>query len=140
MYCVGALIGLHLVEPFLSLTTSSNTSYSTLIPAFKQLYEDLTDTDALQLLDLDKPAFKFISKERFEQCKYDSDICEVIAKTGQQMRTQVLSVLTMVLPALAKGFKNQKGIYLASVIGMNLPNMHCQTWTRKSWRKRLFTI
>ena len=62
---VGALIGIHLLEPYLSLTTSANVTYSKLIPAMKQLYTDLTTTDVEELLDLSKPAFRFISMERF---------------------------------------------------------------------------
>ena len=38
LYCTGALIGLHFVEPFLSLTTPTNTTCSKLIPTFQQLY------------------------------------------------------------------------------------------------------
>ena len=34
---VGALIGIHLLEPYLSLTTSANVAYFKLIPALKQL-------------------------------------------------------------------------------------------------------
>ena len=61
-YAVGALIGIHLVEPFLSLTTSSKTKYSVLIPAFKQLYKDLSETSPELFLNLQKPALAFVSK------------------------------------------------------------------------------
>ena len=64
LYCTGALIGLHLVEPFLSLTTSTNTTYSKLIPAFQQLYRDLFETEAANLPVLDKPAFSFASESQ----------------------------------------------------------------------------
>ena len=43
MLCIGSLFGVHLVEPFLTLTTSTATTYSTLIPAFQQLYLDLLE-------------------------------------------------------------------------------------------------
>ena len=43
MCCVGALLGLHLVEPFRSLTFSSEAKYSKLVPALKQLYKDLNN-------------------------------------------------------------------------------------------------
>jgi len=109
LYCVGALIGLHLVEPFLSLTTSSNTNYSKLIPAFQELHCDLTKTDPSDLLNVDKPAFKFVSQERFNQTKYDEDICIAISKTSSQFQDQVVKVLSMLLPHLAEGFRNQKG-------------------------------
>ena len=41
MLCFGALLGAHLVGPFLILTASTAMTYSTLIPAFQQLYHDL---------------------------------------------------------------------------------------------------
>ena len=66
LYCAGALIGLHLVEPFLSLTTSSKTTYAKLIPAFKTLYDGLVKTEASKLLNIDHPAFQFVSKICFD--------------------------------------------------------------------------
>ena len=79
MFCAGALIGLHLVQPFLSLTTSAETNYSKLVPAFRQLYEDLQSIDPVLLLDVNKPAFDFVSEERFTSTRYDNDICEAIS-------------------------------------------------------------
>lgn len=65
LYITGALISLYLIEPFLALTMSTTTTYSMLIPSFKQLYEDLKNTDPVALLDVNNPAFRFVSKERF---------------------------------------------------------------------------
>ena len=59
MYCVCALIGLHLVMPYLSLTKSSETTYSKLIPAFSKPNKDLLETYPASLLSVDRPAFKF---------------------------------------------------------------------------------
>ena len=82
MYCVGALIGLHLVELlFLSLTAAvpvaTSTTYSKLIPAFQQLCTDLSGTDVEKLLILDKPAFSFISESLFQQTYDRADITNV---------------------------------------------------------------
>ena len=44
MLCIDALLGVHLLEPFLILTTSTAMTYSKLIPAFQQLYHDLLET------------------------------------------------------------------------------------------------
>ena len=107
--CTGALIGLHLVEPFLSLTTSTNTTYSKLIAAFQQLYRDLFETEAENLLVLNKPAFSFVSKARFYQTQNDEEICEAIQQTINEMKPQVIKLLKVILPRLADGFKNQKG-------------------------------
>ena len=66
MYYAGALIGLHLVEPFLSLTMAADTTYTKIIPIFQQLYQELLDTDACTLLNADELAFKCVSTERFK--------------------------------------------------------------------------
>jgi len=109
MYCAGALIGLHLVEPYLSLTTSAQTTYSKLSTAFPLLYEELRSTDASSLLNVDEPAFKFVSKERFIQTRYDDDICKGILKEANAFKPQVTKLMKMILPKLADGFQKQKG-------------------------------
>ena len=40
MAAIGVIVGMHLVEPFISLTTSTKTTRSKLEVAFKQLYTD----------------------------------------------------------------------------------------------------
>jgi hypothetical protein len=109
MYCAGALIGLHLVEPYLSLTMSSETSYSKLKTAFPQLYRDLLEVDAAKLLNTVEPAFSFISADRFQQTKYDDDICAVVNEVAVSFRSDVVKLLQMILPKLAEGFQKQKG-------------------------------
>lgn len=75
LYITGALIGLHVKEPFLALTMSTTTTYSMLVPSFKQLYEDLKNTDPVALLDVNNLALKFPSKEWFFTKRYDKDVC-----------------------------------------------------------------
>ena len=53
-----AILGVHLIEPYLSLTYLDPVDYEHLIQAMQQLYKDLTQTDPL--LDLSKPAFRII--------------------------------------------------------------------------------
>jgi hypothetical protein len=107
MYCAGALTGLHLVEPYLSLTISKETTYSKLIPAFQQLYLELRDTDACTLLNVNEPAFSLVSSDRFRQTKYDDDIC--ISRVVTAFQPEVLKLLRIILPKLAEGFQRQKG-------------------------------
>ena len=109
MYCVGALIGLHLVEPFLSLTTSTDTRYSKLIPAFKGLYHDLKETEPCRLLNVEQPAFNFVSIARFKQSKYDDDICKAIFQVCEEHKAEITKILRLLLPALAEAFQKQKG-------------------------------
>jgi hypothetical protein len=109
MYCAGALIGLHLVEPYLSLTTSADTTYTKIIPAFQQLYEELMAVDAATFLNVDQPALKFVSTERFQHTRNDEDICKAIVKVATAFQPQVTKLLKMILPKLAAGFQKQKG-------------------------------
>lgn len=67
---VGALFGVHLIEPFLAITTSTTIDYSTLTYHMKELYLDLTTADPQALLDTSKPAFGFVTMELFQKCKY----------------------------------------------------------------------
>lgn len=97
------------MEPFLSLTTSSKTTYAELIPAFNTLYEDLVKTEASQLLNIECPAFQFTSQNRYDGSKYHSDICDSIKNYIESHQDEVRSVLEMILPKLAEGFKRQKG-------------------------------
>ena len=49
--CIGALLGVHFVEPCLTLTTSTATK---LFPDFQQLYIYLLETEPCKLLNLNK--------------------------------------------------------------------------------------
>ena len=50
MAAATAIIGVHLVEPYLSLTYHETVSYEKLIPAMQQLYDDLRQADPAELL------------------------------------------------------------------------------------------
>ena len=92
MYCAGALLGLHLIKPYLSLTMSAEATYSKIIPAFQQLYQELKEVDVATLLQVQEPAFKFVSKERFQDTKYDEDIRDAILKVATSFQPQVINL------------------------------------------------
>ena len=48
--CVGVILGVHLIEPFLSLTSSTMTDYDDLMKAFPQLYSDFLTVNPELLL------------------------------------------------------------------------------------------
>ena len=73
---VGVILGVHLIEPYLSLTSSSETTWEKLVEAFPPLYTDLTSVKPELMLDLIKPAFSFISQDRFNSCLYSSHLLE----------------------------------------------------------------
>ena len=105
---VGTLIGVHLIEPFLSLTTSSNIDYMTLTIAMKKLYCNLTSTKPEELLDVSKPAFNFVSQKRFDSTLYNKDIITPLKKIIEQNSDRIVKVLSLVLPKLANGFHRQR--------------------------------
>ena len=112
---VGALIGIHIVEPYLSLTTSTDVPYSKLTTAMQQLYLDLTTTNPSRLLDISEPAFHFVSHERFQNCfsSWPPELFESIKSFVNVHSERIICVLKLVLPKCADGFHLQR----ASVFG-----------------------
>ena len=106
---VGVIMGTHLVEPYLSLTSSSTTSWDKLRSSFPTLYQDLTTVQPALLLDLTKPAFNFVSEERFSKCLYSADLLKPTEVIIESFRTEIISVLNILLPKLAKGWVRQRG-------------------------------
>ena len=109
LYTMGALIGLHLHGPFLSLTMSNQTDYSQMIPAFKQLHQDFLETDPEKLLEIDRPAFSFVSDERFQASKYPQEVTDTLQVYVDKYRDYLPRLFKILLPMLAHGFQEQKG-------------------------------
>ena len=106
---VGVIIGTHLIEPYLSLTSSSTTSWEQLMVAFPSLYTDLTSVNPALLLDLTKPALSFVSEERFSHCLYSVNLLQPTVEIIENFRSEVITVLNILLPKLGKGFARQRG-------------------------------
>ena len=53
---VEAAVGLHLIEPFVRLTSSCKTTYSDLQSAFPRLYNDFLNVNPKEFLQFQKPA------------------------------------------------------------------------------------
>ena len=102
-------LGSHLILPFISLTSSATTTQEKLLTAFPQLYINLTTTPVDQLLDLDSPAFDFISVERFKHSNFPEELLASARVVVQENKEQVVKVLTLLLPRLAKGWERQRG-------------------------------
>ena len=98
---VGIILGVHLIEPYLSLTSSSHTTWENLVVAFPQLFADLSTVQPELLLDLSRPAFSFISTERFEACTYPANLMEPTILMIEENRSDVVAALKILLPKLA---------------------------------------
>ena len=102
-------LGSHLILPYISLTSSSTTTKDKLMVAFPTLYTDLTTVDPKELLNLDRPAFKFTSVERFKQTNFPEELlvpARLVLSENKQLATQVIK---LPLPRLAKGWEKQRG-------------------------------
>lgn len=105
-----AILGIHLVEPYLSVTYFDTPNYENLIITMRQLYEDLKTTPTEDLLDISRPAFKFVDSERFRRCMtWDKQVLKSVEAAIDQHRAKVISVLSLILPELAQGFFVQRG-------------------------------
>lgn len=104
-----ALIGLHICEPYLALTRSPDTKYSHLIPAYKQLYEDLRSCPPESLCQTSEQVFHFVSEDLFKWCKYKQELLNSLDDTIDLYKSEIINLLKIVLPRLADGFEHQKG-------------------------------
>jgi hypothetical protein len=96
VFCaVGAILGIHLIEPYVQMTSSKVTTYENLVRASSQLFQDLTNNDPITLLQFKTPAFSFVSQERFESTKYDPEILAVVSDVAEEFRPQVRCILKM---------------------------------------------
>ena len=108
---VAALLGIHLIEPYLALTYYQPVTYEELIPMSRELYNDLLTTDPSELIGLDKFAFKFAENrlKLEEVIKWDAVIITSLKEAISHYETKVLVIFKMLLPELAKGWFVQRG-------------------------------
>ena len=86
---VGALIGLHLVEPFVKITSSAKTTYADLKTIAPTLYDNFLNTDVNAFFQVTKPALSFASPEVFDAVKYDEPILSSITSACAVYKSQV---------------------------------------------------
>ena len=107
--CLGVILLVHVVEPFLSLTTSSITSWEKLQVALPTLFNDLKSVKPQLLLDLSSPALSFISPERFKSCLPPPDLLLPAQQVIEEHRQELLDLLQLLLPKLAAAWELQRG-------------------------------
>ena len=105
-----AILGIHLIEPFLALTYSGDVTYRELIPAMQKLYENLTTTtDMEKLLDLSKPAFDFVNERQFKLRLWPKNLLDALSLAMEQNKPELVKIFKLVLPKLAEGWLRQCG-------------------------------
>ena len=95
MALAAAILSQPAILPFLSITCYNAANYAQLVPACRQLYTDLIETNPEDLLDLTKPAFKFTSIERYNRCKWKDDILSSLASATENNREEVVHVIRL---------------------------------------------
>ena len=105
-----AILGVHLIEPFLILTYSGDVTYRELIPAVQKLYENLTrTTDMGKLLDLSKPAFDFVNESQFKLRLWPKKLLDALSLAMEQSKPELVKIFKLMLPKLAEGWLRQRG-------------------------------
>ena len=83
-----SLIGIHVTKPFQALLIDVDTKYSTLMIAFLKL----TTVDVVDLCSTSIQVFHFVSKEMFESCAPDKDVCAVIGECAKVYKDQIVAL------------------------------------------------
>ena len=92
------------------LTHFKPITYEQLVPLARTLYDDLNNSPAEDLLDVEKFAFSFTSGLKFDKViKWESELLTSLRDYIAQYRSQVLSVLQLLLQDLAEGWFIQRG-------------------------------
>ena len=102
-------LGSHLILPYISLTSSSSTTQIKLMEAFPALHLDLTTTAPEKLLNLDCPAFTFISAERFKASNFPEHLLAPAREILSENSDLAVKVIGLLLPRLALGWERQRG-------------------------------
>ena len=99
VFCaVGALIGIHLIEPYLSVAYYDQMKDSELIPAMPLLYEQLIACDPHNMLNISSASLKFISQERFSNCcRWPEEVLQKLMLFINANQTRIVEILRLIL-------------------------------------------
>jgi hypothetical protein len=90
VFClVGALIGIHLIEPFVKITSSSVVNYDDLKIAFPLLHTNLLNVDIDEFFQVSTPALSFTTQATFDAVKYPTEILNSITAACEVYRPRV---------------------------------------------------
>ena len=96
VFClVGAVLGIHLIEPYARLTSSATTTMADLQTAFPILHQSLLSVEPCVFFQFDQPTLPFVSQEMFDQGKYAPEIMKSIESASEAFQEEVcMSVCT----------------------------------------------
>ena len=99
------------------------TTYSDLLTAFPTLYKELTEVQPKDLITSDQ-VLSFTSKDFHEESLPKPCVLNSIIECAEKYHSEVISLLTIMLPKFAEGFSIQRG----SIFGFG-PNSEADTGT-----------
>ena len=111
-----ALIGHHLILPYLNLTHFDAVNYENLIPAAKQLDVDLEEANPDDILDLSKPAFKFVDDNRFKERNWPNEIIESLRSSVAEYHEEFSKLVMLMVADIKEGWRYQRGRSLDLVL------------------------
>ena len=109
IFCAVSLIGIHITKPFQALLIDVDTKYTNLMTAFPKLYKELTTVDAVDMCSTSIQVFRFVSKEMFESCAPEKEVCCVIDECVKVYKDQIVALMKMMISKIADGFDLQRG-------------------------------
>ena len=111
VFCAAALIEIHVTIPFQSLLAANETNHSTLLSAFPILYAELNAVNPEDLCTTTNQVFHF--KDIFKNVlKHTKDvILHSIATNVSEYKSEVVSLLKLMLPKLADGISTRGKIF-----------------------------
>ena len=104
-----ALMGVHLIQPYLQITYYEAKNDVDLIPAMKEIYKDLSTTPAEQLTNVNQPAFCFVDEDIFKKTLWHTEMLKSLEEFVSEHREDIVSVIQLMLKACAEGFELQRG-------------------------------
>ena len=108
IFCARSLIGIHVTGPFMQMIFDEGTTYETLTKAFPELYDNLTKVSPEELITSNQ-VLSFTSKDFHEDSLPKPSILASIFECASHYNSEITSLLTIILPKLAKGFSTQRG-------------------------------
>ena len=106
---LNSISGIHITRPFHLLLIDPDTNYSTLLAAFKQLYQDLTTIKADRFLTTDEQVCTFVSSKIFKESLPEKCLLDTLKESTQMYQSEVEKLLGLALKMFAEGFDHQKG-------------------------------
>lgn len=109
-FCVFAALGLHLVEPFYSITISTGTTHSKLKVFYQTLHDQLNTEITADFFKFDDPWFDCINLELFKDVhqSYNENVVSAVKRMSAQYLDDCLKLVNIILPELKTVLARQR--------------------------------